>query len=170
VGAQGVSARAAELIGVIAKNGCSINEAEMNELFPANGFERTEVRPMLREFVSQGILEAIGERLFLRGENCETPKLSEEALAGAMRLDADLDILLTNFVGVFAAHGCVLATRGENAIPSAELMAMFAGVGIGESQVAELATSLLDSGRATVELETDAVTILPPLCIAEMME
>ncbi|NOR61763.1 MAG: hypothetical protein GQ535_04610 [Rhodobacteraceae bacterium] len=77
---------------------------------------------------------------------------------------------LNDFVGVFRAHNCVLATRGENAIPEAELMGMFADVGIDEQMVAELASGLLDSGQATVELETDAVTVLPPLCIAEASE
>ncbi len=77
------------------------------------------------------------------------------------------DPQLDEFVGVFRAHNCVLATRGEDAIPEPELMAMFAEVGIDEDKVAELATELLDSERATVDLETDAVTVLPPLCIAE---
>ena len=89
-----------------------------------------------------------------------TPVAAQDAV------DAQLD----DFVGVFSAHNCVLATRGENAIPEAELMQMFADVGIGEDKVAELATLLLDSGRATVELETDAVTVLPPLCEAETKE
>ena len=86
-----------------------------------------------------------------------TPVASQDAS------DAQLD----DFVGVFRAHNCVLATRGENAIPEDDLMAMFAAVGIDKDRVAELATLLLDSELATVELETDAVTVLPPLCIVE---
>lgn len=77
------------------------------------------------------------------------------------------DAQMEDFVNVFRAHNCVLATRGESAIPEAEMMGMFAEIGIGEELIAELAAKLLDSGQATVELETDAVTILPPLCIAE---
>ena len=77
---------------------------------------------------------------------------------------------LAAFVAVFKANDCVLATKGENAIPEATLMAMFAEVGIGDQQVAGLATGLLESGQATVDEATDAVTILPPLCIVEASE
>ncbi len=74
---------------------------------------------------------------------------------------------LAAFVSVFKAHDCVLATKGENAIPEPELMEMFAAVGIGEQQVAGLATGLLESGQATVDEATDAVTVLAPLCSVE---
>jgi len=80
----------------------------------------------------------------------------ESADAGLARMD--------EFVAVFAAHNCVLATKGENGIPEEDLMALFAHAGFSEADIGRFATALLDSEQATVERETEAVTILPPLC------
>ncbi len=92
-----------------------------------------------------------------------TPVFAQESAdAGLARMD--------EFVAVFAAHNCVLATKGENAIPEDDLMALFAHAGFSESDVGRFATALLESEQATVERETDAVTILPPLCDAGVAE
>lgn len=77
------------------------------------------------------------------------------------------DARMAAFVAVFQANNCTLATRGENAISEEKLMSLFANAGIDEEQIPDLAQSLLDNGQASVELETDAFTVLPPLCVVE---
>jgi len=83
--------------------------------------------------------------------------------AGAQQAETPLP-RLDAFVAVFKAHECVLATKGEGAIPQDELMALFAEAGFVGGDVPTYATALIESGRATVDEATDAVTILPPLC------
>lgn len=80
------------------------------------------------------------------------------------------DARLDEFVAVFQAHNCVLATKGEDGIPEKELMALFAHAGFSEEDVAYYASSLLENEQASVERETDAVTILSPLCVVETSE
>lgn len=89
-----------------------------------------------------------------------TPVFAQESAdAGLERMDA--------FIAVFQTLNCTLATRGENAIPESELLAMFAEVGFVGDDVPAYATALIESGRAEVDLETDGVTVLPPLCMVE---
>ncbi len=92
-----------------------------------------------------------------------TPVFAQESAdAGLARMG--------EFVAVFQALDCTLATRGKNAIPESELFAMFADAGFVGDDVPRYADALIGSGRAEVDLDTDGVTVLPPLCVVEASE
>ncbi len=77
---------------------------------------------------------------------------------------------LDEFVAVFQAHNCVLATKGEGALAQDELFGLFADVGFSRADVPVYASTLIRSGRAVADDATDGVTVLPPLCTQEASE
>ncbi len=167
-GAQAVSERGVELMKLIAANNCEIT-GPTDDVFIAGGFEPSSELPRLfNELEALGLLQFGLDVVSMDVDTCAQVRgeVLPDHIAGSPTggQEALSEDRIAAFVAVFQAHECVLATKGEGAISEDELMALFAEAGFVGRDVQTFASALIESGRASVDVATDAVTILPPLC------